>query len=161
MFNRTTIVLALALCAVSSLFLTAQNQPSVGTSNQAYEGRLIRVVKQAKAEGRTSITLSAPISFPTGVDTVNEVIRDYSLLRVAVADTVTTSDDDPIQTWFKLKILETLSPQPRIPEDEPMLTDGAGLPLRTDRHIPPCLLPVGVSETIFAAHLVLNPPARA
>jgi hypothetical protein len=149
MLKRAIILFALVLCTVGSLFLAAQNQPSVGTSNQAYEGRLIRIIKQAKAEGRTSINLGAPTLFPTGMDTVNEVIRDYSLLRVAVADTVTTSDDDHIQTWFKLKILETFSRQPRIPEDQPGLTDGAGLPLRTDRHIPPHLLPVGVSETMF------------
>src|SRR5205085_3126843 len=74
---------------------------------------------------------------PTGLETVTEVIRDYSVLRVGIIDSLITTDDDDIRTWSKLRILETLSEQPRISEG-PLLPN---VPLR--------LLPVKDGEVIY------------
>src|SRR5437763_995064 len=121
MLSRASVFFFCALAA-------AQQQPSP-------EGRLRRAAQHAKAKGVAEIKLPPPIFLPTGVSTVYELIHDYTLLRVAIVDTATTSDDDNIRTWYKLKILETFSLQPSISRGE--------LPAG----VPPSFLPIGESET--------------
>jgi hypothetical protein len=95
------------------------------------------VVRQAKAEGRTEAKLPTPVITPTGVQTIDDVVRNYSVLRVVVIDKVTGDDKTDIQTWYKLKIVETIHPQLSISEES--LPPG----------VPTRLLPVNASETIY------------
>jgi hypothetical protein len=69
---------------------------------------------------------------------LSRLIRDYSILRFTASDAVTSTGDDTISTWYKLKILEAIHLQPRIPQDKLQL------------NIPPALLPLRDSETFYS-----------
>ena len=58
----------LAACLVAVAF---SQHSSTDTSGD--EGRIKRVVREAKARGDTEVTLSPPIPLPTGVSSVDEV----------------------------------------------------------------------------------------
>src|SRR5262245_63383441 len=66
-------------------------------------------IASAKAEGRRELVIIVE-GVPSDVTSIEQVIRDYSLVRVKVKDKETTvSDSDgSLQTWYKLDVLEVL-----------------------------------------------------
>src|SRR5215813_1157207 len=72
-------------------------------------------IARAKAEGRREIVITVE-GMPSDVTSIEQDIRDYSLLRVKVKDKETTvSDSDgSLQTWYKLDVLEVLRKQKEI-----------------------------------------------
>lgn len=96
-------------------------------------------IERAKAENKTTILLPAAFGMPSTVTTVDQVMRDYSLLRVKVIDreTAINEPDADIKTWYKVKILEALHQQDKI-SDKPLF-DG----------VPSRFLPLLPSESIL------------
>lgn len=99
--------------------------------------RIAVAIEQAKAAGIHEITLSSPLVMKSAVRTVNDLIRDYSLLRVTVVDGTSVVDDQNVQTWYKLSVLDVLSRQAQVRQ--------RSLPPDTPRP----LLPLGGSEVLF------------
>jgi len=82
-------------------------------------------IARAKAEGSKEL-VSIVEGVPSDVTSMEQVIRDYSLVRVKVKDKETTvSDSDgSLQTWYKLDVSEVLHQQKEIgntplPENAP------------------------------------------
>src|SRR5262245_1371239 len=95
-------------------------------------------IARAKAEGRREI-VSTVEGMPSDVTSIEQVIRDYSLVRVKVKDKETTVSDSTgsIQTWYKLDVLEVLRQQKEI-GNSPLL-----------EYAPSRFLPLLASEGLF------------
>ena len=50
----------------------------------------------------------------SGVRSVNDLIRDYSLLCVTVVDATSVVDDQNVRTWYKLSVADVLSRQAQV-----------------------------------------------
>lgn len=90
-----------------------QQEPNA-TPQQNHYSRIAVAIARAKAAGVNEITLLAPIVLPTGVATVDDLIRDYTLLRVIVEDATTLVGDQGVETWYKLGVLEVLNRQAKV-----------------------------------------------
>jgi hypothetical protein len=104
---------------------TQQSTALEGRSNSE-EGKkspslLQSMIEQARKEERAEIILPSVNETLTGVSSMEEVIREYSLLRVKVSDieTVYSETDADIRTWYKLEVAETLCRQNKI-DDQPL-----------------------------------------
>lgn len=92
--------------------------------NEALVGQYYREeLQQAKAEGKTEIILPSAMQLPGTVNSLEQVIQDYSLIRVRVkdAEAIVTQPDPTIETisidtWYKLDVLEVLHQQTRLGE---------------------------------------------
>jgi len=126
-------ILAAMFVLPACLVAVAFSQHS-STETSGDEGRIRRVVREAKARGDTEVALSPPIPLPTGVSSVDEVVALYSIVIVEPVQTlVSLADPDAIETWCKLKVLEWLVRQ-KMTDDEP--------------RIPSALLPVPKDELV-------------
>lgn len=96
-------------------------------------------IASAKVEGRREIVIIVE-GMPSNVTSIEQVIRDYSLVRVKVKDKETTvSDSDgSLQTWYKLDVLEVLRQQKEIGNTSPLL-----------EYAPSRFLPLLASEGLF------------
>ncbi|MBV9746229.1 MAG: hypothetical protein JO099_20910 [Acidobacteriia bacterium] len=115
----------------------AWQQAPTPQPEQDHYSRVAVAIQRAKATGLNQLILSSPLVMKTGVRTVNDLIRDYSLLRFTVVDAVSTVDDQNVQTWYKLSVVDVLSRQAQVRQ--------RSLPLDTPR----ALLPLGGSEVLF------------
>ena len=115
-------------------------QNSSGRSAQDERGRpqgtLKYHIQTALKEGRREITYIEMCDMPSGINSIADVLREYSLLRVKVIDKETTISND-IYRWVKLEVLEVIHPQNKV-DDQP-LVEGA----------PPRFLPLKPSECIL------------
>jgi len=123
---------------------SASRQPTTADIQRAkYEGivrkKFRKDIERAKAEGKDEIVLPPAEGCPSTVNSIEMIMRDYSLLRVKVIDKETTvpDPDADINTWYKFKVIETLQQQDKI-SDAPLL-DG----------VPSRLLPLLPSECIL------------
>jgi hypothetical protein len=131
-------------CVRGGLFLSVAGvvllQNSSGRSAQDErarpQGLLKDMIQTAKMEGRREITRIVVCSLPTGINSITDVLRESSLLRVKVIDKETTISDD-IRRWVKLETLEVIHQQNKV-DDRPLL-EGA----------PPRFLPLQPSECIL------------
>ena len=94
------------------------------------------IIQAALNQGRREITQIQVCDMPNGINSIADVLRKYSLLRVKVIDKETTISDD-IRRWVKLETLEVLHQQNKV-DDQP-LVEGA----------PPRFLPLQPSECIL------------
>lgn len=76
--------------------------------------QLLRAVRQAKQQGLKEVRLPPAILEPTGVETMNEVLRDYAIFRFEVAEMVTLPEDASLSTLYKIRVIETIRSQPRV-----------------------------------------------
>jgi hypothetical protein len=109
-----------AFLSVAGLLLqykvfTQQSTALEGRSNSE-EGKkspslLQSMIEQARKEERAEIILPSVNETLTGVSSMEEVIREYSLLRVKVSDieTVYSETDADIRTWYKLEVGDAVS----------------------------------------------------
>lgn len=121
----------------------ASRQPTAADIQRAQNEQKLRDkfhdhIAQAKAEGRREIVRIVQ-AMPSDVTSIEQVIRDYSLVRVKVKDKETTvSDSDgSLQTWYKLDVSEVLHQQKEI----------GNTPL--PRNAPSRFLPLLASESLF------------
>lgn len=98
---------------------------------------IYRSVQQAAKRGDTELRLPGPKIFLTGVDSVSALLLDYSIVRFEVVDVAVTPSGAGLRTWYKLKILETISAQSQVDSNE--LPVGA----------PPQLLPLTSQQLLF------------
>ncbi|HEV2666261.1 MAG TPA: hypothetical protein VG324_15185, partial [Blastocatellia bacterium] len=131
-------------CVRGGLFLSVAGalllQNSSGRSAQDERGRpqgaLKNDIQTALKEGRREITYIVSCELPTGINSMADLLRESSLLRVRVIDKETTISDD-IRRWVKLETLERIHQQNKV-DDQP-LVEGA----------PPRFLPLQPSECIL------------
>ncbi len=105
-------------------------------------------LEQVKAENKTELILPSAMQLPGTVNSLEQVIQSYSLLRVRVKDAeVIVTQPDPyieeviaIETWYKLEILEVLHQQSKVGEEP--LPEGA----------PKRLLPLLSSESFLVVN---------
>jgi hypothetical protein len=97
-------LLALAL-VIALLFAPA-------ATSQSEQGRIAIGVKSAKSRGENKVELLAPIVLPTGVSTVDAVFDDYAVIIAEAVAKRVLADADNISTWYKLRTVEILAPQP-------------------------------------------------
>ena len=100
------------------------------------QGTLKYHIQTALKEGRREITYVELCDMPSGINSIADILREYSLLRVKVIDKETTISDD-IRRWVKLETLEVIHRQNKV-DDQP-LVEGA----------PPRFLPLKPSECIL------------
>jgi hypothetical protein len=93
-------------------------------------------IEAAKEAGSREIIFIQKCNMPSGINSLAQILAEYSLLRVRVMDKETTISDD-IRRWVKLKVLEVIHRQNTV-DDEP-LVEGA----------PPCFFPLRPSECIL------------
>jgi hypothetical protein len=81
-------------------------------------------LEQVKAENKTELILPSDIQLPTNVNSLEQVIQNYSLVRVKVkdAEVIVTQPDTSIEvidikTWYKLEVLEGLHQQRNVGEE--------------------------------------------
>jgi hypothetical protein len=81
-------------------------------------------IESAKKQGKKEIILPGGIDLPTPELSLEELLRDYSLLRVKVRDTETTVyspvpeiPSADIMTWYKVEVLETLRRQGKVSDE--------------------------------------------
>jgi hypothetical protein len=100
-------VLVLIGVGVTATFRTPQENSGAGKSIEL-------MARQAKAEGKSRITIPGPIiDYPNMGLSLDEVLKKYSALVVEVAEStsfVPASDD--IRTAYKFRIVEFLSQKP-------------------------------------------------
>jgi hypothetical protein len=96
---------------------TSRPQTSADTRRAKYEG-IVRDyyrkdIESAKEQGKKEVVLPPGIDLPTSELSLEDLLRDYGLLRVKVMDTETTVSEPyaDIQTWYKVEIVETLHRQ--------------------------------------------------
>ncbi len=101
-------------------------------------------LEQVRAENKTELILPSAAQLPGTVNSLEQVIQDYSLVRVKVkdAETIVTQLDPTIETvsidtWYKLEVLEVLHQQSNVGEEP--LPEGA----------PNRLLPLFPSESFL------------
>jgi hypothetical protein len=83
--------------------------------------RYRKAIVSAKEEGKNEVILPPSIDLPTPQLPLEELLRDYGLLRVKVIDKETTvSEPADIKTWYKVEIVETLHHQSQMISGEPM-----------------------------------------
>src|SRR5262247_1916413 len=101
-------------------------------------------IESAKKQGKKEVILPGGIATPTPDLSLEELLRNYGLLRVKVIDKETTiyvsSPEIPsadIETWYKVEILETLHPQRKVSDEQPPF------------ELPSRLLPLLPSESLM------------
>src|SRR5262245_46546085 len=96
-------------------------------------------IETAKAEGKKEIVLPGGIAIPTVELSLEELLRDYGLLRFKVIDEETTVTEPyaDIRTWYKVEILETLHRQRKASDEPPPF------------ELPSRLLPLLPSESLM------------
>jgi hypothetical protein len=79
-------------------------------------------IESAKEQGKNEVLLPGAFDLPTPELSLEELLRDYGLLRVKVIDkeTTVTEPDARIRTWYKVKIVETLHHQSMMIKDKPL-----------------------------------------
>lgn len=104
---------------------SASRQQTAADTRRAKNEGIVRdyyhkAIEAAKAEGKKEIVLPPGIAIPTVELSLEELLRDYGLLRFKVIDEETTVTEPyaDIKTWYKVEILETLHRQ-RKASDEP------------------------------------------
>jgi hypothetical protein len=131
-------------CVRGGLFLSVAGvlllQNSSGRSAQDERGRPQGILKDqiqtALKEGRREITYIQVCDMPSGINSIADVLRESSLLRVKVVDKETTISDD-IRRWVKLEPLEVIHQQNKV-DDQPLVAEA-----------PPRFLPLQPSECIL------------
>src|SRR5215475_1556386 len=94
----------------------AKQQSTTAILRAKYEGMVRdyyrKEIESAKAEGKKEIVLPPGIDLPSPEQSLEELLRDYGLLRVKVVDTETTVyvsvpeiPNADIKTWYKVEIL--------------------------------------------------------
>ena len=78
-------------------------------------------IETAKEQGKNEVILPPGIDLPTPELSLEELLRDYGLLRVRVIDKETTASEPyaDIKTWYKVEILETLRRQLKVSGEAP------------------------------------------
>src|SRR5690242_19598990 len=107
------LILLLTVVALGTWTTTGyawQQEPRAQPERDHYS-RVAAAIARAKATGVNEIRLMSPIVLPTGVATVDDLVRDYTLLRVIVHDATTLVGDQDVETWYKLGVLEVLNRQ--------------------------------------------------
>jgi hypothetical protein len=101
----------------------ASRQQTAADIRRAKNEKVIRdnyreKLDRAKAEGQSEIILPASSEIQMA-SSIEDIMRDYSLLRVKVKDiqTIASESSATITTWYKLEVLETIHQQARIGED--------------------------------------------
>ena len=101
-------------------------------------------IESAKKQGKKEVILPGGIATPTPDLSLEELLRNYGLLRVKVIDKETTiyvsTPEIPsadIETWYKVEILETLHPQRKVSDEQPPF------------ELPSRLLPLLPSESLM------------
>jgi hypothetical protein len=86
--------------------------------DRAHKERLVRDnyrddIESARAQGKKEVILPSGIAMPHPELSLEELLREYSLLKVKVVDKETKIDEPgaDISTWYKLEIVETLHRQ--------------------------------------------------
>jgi hypothetical protein len=79
-------------------------------------------IERAKNQGENEVRLPPGISIGISQQSLEELLRDYGLLRVRVIDKETTvsEPDAYIKTWYKVEIVETLHHQSQVINGEPL-----------------------------------------
>jgi hypothetical protein len=123
----------------------SRRQSAVETLRARYE-RIARDyyredIERAKELGKKEVILPPCIAIPSLDLSLEELLRDYGLLRVKVIDTETTVAEPyaDIETWYKVEILETLRPQAKVIDGAPPF------------ELPGRLLPLLPSQSILVA----------
>jgi hypothetical protein len=106
---------------------SASRQQTPADIQRARNERLVRdqyreVIESAKEEGKNEVILHPIIALPGPQRSLEELLRDYSLLRVKVTDKETTVSEPYvyIKTWYKVEIVETLHHQSQMISGEPL-----------------------------------------
>jgi hypothetical protein len=135
------IAIGLALLSGGAWFWKAKKSPyrqqTAADMRRAENEGIVRVyyrkaIETAKEQGKNEVILPPAIDLPTPELSLEELLRDYGLLRVKVIDKETTvsETDADIKTWYKVEILETLRRQRKVNgEAPPFELPGRFLPL--------------------------------
>jgi hypothetical protein len=80
-----------------------------------------KAIETAKEQGKNEVILPPGIDLPAPEQSLEELLRDYGLLRVKVIDEETTVSKPyaDIKTWYKVEILETLYQQRKVNDEAP------------------------------------------
>src|SRR5215510_10836166 len=73
-------------------------------------------IERAKKQGKKEVILPPAIDMPTPPKSLDELLRNYGLLRVKVLDTEPTVSEPyaDFKTWYKVEILKTLHQQVKV-----------------------------------------------
>jgi hypothetical protein len=128
---------------------SAPKQPTTADIQRAKSGGLVRNyyrddIESAKKQGKKEVLLPGAIDMRAPERSLEELLRDYGLLRVKVIGTETTVysavpeiPSADIETWYKVEILETLHRQGKVSDEAPPF------------ELPSRLLPVLPSESLL------------
>jgi hypothetical protein len=105
---------------------SASKRQTTADLQRAKNERIVRdyyrkEIESAKEQGKKEVILPPGISIGFSQQSLEELLRDYGLLRVKVVDretTVSESDAD-IKTWYKVEIVETLRQQREVSDEQP------------------------------------------
>lgn len=108
------ILLLLLVGGVSVKNILTSGQNKDAAKNFHDKGTLAWRAAKAKKEGKTSITIPAPIVEELGTaDPPEFALNNYTLVVAQpIASLTTTPDDSSVVTWYKFKVLETISKRP-------------------------------------------------
>jgi len=148
------IIAAFILAACGSAWLwraktrASRQQTTADIQRAKYEGMVrdyFRTdIESAKEQGKKEVILPGGIDLPTPELSLEELLRDYGLLRVKVIDQETTVyasvpeiPSADIETWYKVEIVETLHRQGKVSDEPPPF------------ELPSRLLPLLPSESLL------------
>jgi hypothetical protein len=102
-----------------------RRQTAADIRRAKYEG-IVRdyyreAIETAKEQGKNEVILPPGIDLPIAEQSLEELLRDYGLLRFKVIDIETTVSEPyaDIKTWYKVEILETLHRQRKVSGEPP------------------------------------------
>ena len=109
------------------------HQQSTSAAQKTDQTTLSSRVKKAKAAGATEVILPGPIPYLAEASGLDDAVAQYSVIIAKPTDVISTQVDvRNIMTYYKFRILETLSDRPGpsggVPEELPAFLE----PLRSD-----------------------------
>jgi hypothetical protein len=98
------------IIAISLLIATACNaQTQSSALSQAKPGVIARAVAEAKATGASEIEIGLPVRLPTGVERMDDVVREYSVIEgEPISFSTMSTEASHLTSWYVLHISDVL-----------------------------------------------------
>jgi hypothetical protein len=158
---RKLVILALitAICAVGGVgiykSLSAPTQHAEDFDRSPDRGSLKWIARKAKTDKKTRVVLGGPtVEYVGEADTPEFVLANYSFVIAQPIETkIDTQRDQAIVTWYKFKILETVSERAPLPNLPSVSPPEDLLPLEADELL---VVKYGGNVTVDGVEIVMD-----
>jgi hypothetical protein len=116
----------------------AQQISGLDPDDVARATRIAKLAESAKAQGKSTLVLPSTEGMPTGINSMDKVVANYSVIIAEPISHITVADGLSLITWYTFKILDRLFIQRSIDKSPLPPTIPPGLtPLKPDEILIP------------------------